>query len=418
MRRPPSTTVAALLVVAVIASATTAGVAAAGTDARTAQSTTPAGVDGPPEANATVDAWRVPERADPANASVETLREYSTNESTTNVTPHDRLVLDVAVPGLDARVANASGNASANLTAGVLAALDSSGYLVVRQTLDSTSPEVSSRSLWLNATNVQVRDVAGEDRYLLVVDPERVLGVHGSTFEAPSTVADEHRDDDYRFDGLFEHGLIARDVYTARYYANESESALVATSRGLKFRPAATILDATGPLEPVTNANVAGTTTVAPGTELVVSAQTAAGDVVSATTTVHDDGRFRATLDLATVDAPATVNVTVAASDDQLRPLVVEPSTLDVSDPNASVGTENDTTTPPTTTTQTAPTTTPSTSTRTSPLTTTGITTGPWTTATTTSVADDPVPGFGVPVALAAVAALLGALSVRRRREN
>ncbi|MFC6952492.1 BGTF surface domain-containing protein [Halorubellus litoreus] len=301
----------------------------------------------PSNESATVDTWRVPESVDVANASESEVASFrNPTAEATNVTARDRLVVDVTVPGLDARVANASGNASANLTARVLAALNESGHFAVRQTTDTTTPERQSRSLWLNATNVDARDVAGDDRYRLVVDPSKVLAVHASPFDDPSAVAAEYRDDDedYRFDGLFEDGLDAYEVYTARYYANDSVSGLAATSRRVKFRPAAAFVATTGPLEPGANVTVAGTTTVAPGTELAVTARTDAGVVATAVATVDDRGRYDATLDLAGVDAPTTVNVTVALAANRSRTLTRAPATLAVRERRAVIEFDDQTT--------------------------------------------------------------------------
>jgi PGF-CTERM protein len=515
MLRPPSATAAALVAVLVLASATTVGVAAINSPTTDSPATDPAAVtsaathgsvddatavdvaDAPTAPNASVDAWRAPARADTANASLESLREYaSERDGPAPVTPDDRLLVEISVPGLDAAVANASGNASANATTRVLDALDENGHFAVRQTIETTLVEVQSKSLWLNASNAEARDVAGDDRYLLVVDPTHVLGVHASTFEDPDTAADAYRDDDadYRFDGVYERGLRTREVYTARYYANETADALAATSAGVQFLPAAAAIATEGPLEPRTNATVAGTTTVAPGTDLAVTARTDACVATESIATATDRGRFGATLDLEAVDAPAAVNVTVALAANRSRTLTAAPATLAVREPNATIafddqttstryvsaranlthggflalryddavvdtatvngagakqtvtlalpanattgtytvvayrGTAGDpgqryangtasatitfqaeTTTPPTTTT------TPPTTTTTPPTTTTptaGTTTGT-DDAPTTTVVDDPIPGFGVPAALAALAATL--LVVGRR---
>ncbi|WP_323677521.1 PGF-CTERM sorting domain-containing protein [Halorubellus sp. PRR65] len=292
----------------------------------------------PPGENASVSAWRVPMHVDTANASASELASYeNATAGTVNVTPHDRLVVDVTVPGLGARVADASGNASANLTSRVLDALNESGHFAVRQTQASTTPERQSKSLWLNATNVRAVAAAEDDRYLLVVDPASVLAVHAGPFEDPRVVAEEERDEDYRFDGVFADGVYAYEVYTARYHVNESVRGLAATSRRVKFRPAAAFVATTGPLEPTANATVTGTTTLAPGTDLAVTARTDAGGVATAVTAVDDRGRFRTALDLASVDAPASVNVTVALAANRSRALTDAPATLTVREPRASI---------------------------------------------------------------------------------
>jgi len=352
MPRPPSATAAVLVAVLVLASASTAGVAAVNSsavdspaahasvdDAKTLDV-----ADGSADANASVDAWRVPARADPANASVESLREYASERADpAPVTPDDRLLIEIGVPGLDAAVANASANA----TASVLDALHGTGHFVVRQTDYTTTPERQPRSLWLNASNVQVRDVAGDDRYLLVVDPSSVLAVHAGTFEDPGTVVDAYRDDDedYGFDGVYEDGLRTQEVYTARYFENESVSGLAATSGGVQFLPAAAAVGTTGPLEPRSNATVAGTTTVAPGTDLVVTARTDGGLAAESTATVTDRGRLRTTLDLALVDAPAAANVTVALAANRSRTLTATPARLPVREPRAEIAFDDQTTT-------------------------------------------------------------------------
>ncbi|WP_227134091.1 hypothetical protein [Halorubellus salinus] len=461
----------------------------------------------PSNESATVDAWRVPASVEAANASASELASYeNATTGSVNVTPRDHLVVDVTVPGLDARVANVSGNASANLTTRVLAALNASGHFAVRQTDDTTTPERQSKTLWLNATNVDARDAAGEDRYLLVVDPGRVLAVATGPFDDPSVVAAEYRDEDegYRFESVFEDGPVSYERYTARYYVNESVRGLAATSRRTYFRTAAASVATTGPLEPVANATVAGITTLAPGTELAVTARTDAGAVTTAVATVDDQGRYDATLDLALIDAPASVNVSVALAANRSHVLTDAPATIAVRDAraavafddqststryvsaranlshggflalehdgdvvdattvldagieqtvtfrlpeNATAGTytvvayrgsasdpgeryanatadatiafANDTTTtPPTTMPTTTYDETPILGNDTTTTGTTGITTGPWTTPGGTSIADDPIPGFGVPVALAALAALLGVVASRRYREN
>lgn len=113
MLRPPSASAAVLVAVLVLASATTAGVAA--TDARPTASKTLDSTDAPVAANASVDAWRVPAHVDPGNASIESLREHASERADpTPVTPSDRLLVEVRVPGLDAAVANASGNATSD----------------------------------------------------------------------------------------------------------------------------------------------------------------------------------------------------------------------------------------------------------------------------------------------------------------
>ena len=503
-RRAPALAVAALVVLPGVAPAVAATDAAATGHELDSGSLAAAT---PPAENATVDAWRVPASVDAANASASELASYeNATLGTVNVTPRDRLVLDVTVPGLDARVANASGNASANLTTRVLAALNESGHFAVRQTDDTTTPERQSKTLWLNATNVDARDAVGEDRYLLVVDPGRVLAVGTGPFDDPSAVAAEYRDEDegYRFESVFEDGPVSYERYTARYYVNESVRGLAATSRRTHFRTAAASVATTGPLEPVANATVAGTTTLAPGTDLAVTARTDAGAVTTAVATVDDRGRYDATLDLAAVDAPANATVSVALAANRSRTLTVEPATVAVREPRADVAFDDqttssgylsaranlshggvlvlrndagvvdattaldagvdqtvtfslpaaaangtyhavayrladdgsrgerypngsasarialvpddpETTTPPTTETTTPPTT----GTTTPPTTTTAATTRVTTTdEPTTPVAEDPVPGFGVALALAALAAMLLIVGRRGRTRN
>jgi hypothetical protein len=116
MLRPPRTAVAVLLVAGAVVLAAVAPAVAATDAAATGHAPDGDSLDATstPAENATVDAWRAPAYVDAANASASELATYANaTTSTLNVTPRDRLVVDVTVPGLDARVANASGNAPA-----------------------------------------------------------------------------------------------------------------------------------------------------------------------------------------------------------------------------------------------------------------------------------------------------------------
>lgn len=328
MPSPPRAALAVFLAVTLVAVPSvgaSGGVAAADGDARPA-----AAVDGdttasdrrpvvaPNESNASVAAWRVPASVDAANATATDLETYRDDASgEVVVTPEDRLAVAVSVPGLDARVADRDGPRAEH----VLDALDASGHFSVRQTRDTTTPERVSASLWLNASNARAVP-AGEDRYVLVVDPGDLLAVRSTEFANASTFAATYAagNESYRFVAVTER-YASEYAFTARYYVNDTDAGLLATSERARFVRATASVDDAVPLEPAANATVTGETTVAPGTELVVTASDGDGVVATDRVVVAADGTYAATLDLADRGPMLVSNVSVAPASNRSRVL-------------------------------------------------------------------------------------------------
>jgi len=289
------------------------------------------------EPNASVSVWRIPRRVDAANASASELETHRHNATDwAYVTPGGRLAIGVHVPGLDAAAAKERGNR----TERVLAALDESGYFGVRETAASTGTSGLSASLWLNASNVRaVR--SGEDRYVLVVDHERVLAARFRNQPKANTFATAYAQESERFFAVAEQ--FGNDAYRARYYADADDFSPAATSRPVALVPSQASVDEGGPLESRAGQRVTGTTTLGAGTELVVTAS-ADGEVVATDRVrVARNRTYAAALDLRDLGTLAVVNLTVAPARNRSRTLAT--TSVPVLEPDADLSFDDQTST-------------------------------------------------------------------------
>ena len=238
--------------------------------------------------------------------------------------------------------------------------------------------------------------------------------------EAKRLLIDDENDVLYLMLGTDAHGIEAGDSYEATFEIGE-DNPLVAhietASTNFTVEKRRVSLDHTGDVLVVDGkTRVGGTTNLAPGTTINISAHDKGSGAFfwSKTATVTEDRTFGATFDFSGLESGRTFTVELR-DQEQTLPGVV-----------ASSSEESTTTTSTTTTTITTSTTTTTTSTTTTTITTNTSTTTTNTTTTETvppvttqqpitaqSVSKDGLPGFGIPVALVALAAA-AVLVVRR----
>jgi hypothetical protein len=358
---PGTTTMGAVAVVLAVVLASTIAVSAApasatedSTPAQTAdridgdvtQADLASLTDPASQTNASVRTWRVPHFVDAANATASELEAYRNAEARDAtddpaprpVTPGDRLAVAISVDGLDAQTESETGNR----TERVLAALDDLGHFSIQQTQDTTTPEMWPATLWLNASNVRAVD-AGTDRYVLVVDQSSALAAKIDPFDDDPAAVYAAENDTPSFYGLYRERAAAQ-AFTARFYENDTFSGLVAASDPVDFPAAAISLAADGPLTPGANATITGTTTLAPDSTLELSVVNDTGaTVATATTTVAADRTVALALSLAT--PPATLTIDAAVASEYQGPVSVDAASVRVSEPDASVTLDDQTTT-------------------------------------------------------------------------